>query len=324
MARDVVLEAPCRLHFGLLDLGGATRRSFGGVGCFLEAPSTRVRLKSTPEPLCVGETTPNYLHKDVLAALRAFQTSHPHACGQVHIAESPLAHCGLGSKTSAVLGALTCAAIANGIEVDPEALKVLSRRGGASGVGIHGFFEGGLIVDCGHDARPTGPWLPSGAYANESLPLKILRLTLPQAWKVHLMLPNGKAFRGCEESEFFRRVTPLDQNEVLRAVASVWHGIVPAFVKGDYDLLRLAFADMCNSGLKKKEIESQPASRDLINAIQELGLPVSMSSMGPLVFAISHGVPAAASELKECCQQLGAEYIAETSFTNHGYLAEFT
>src|SRR6187397_3143910 len=59
-------------------------------------------------------------------------------------------HVGLGTKTAVILGALQAAAIASGYKVSRAELQLLSGRGGASGVGIHAFFIGGLVIDAGH------------------------------------------------------------------------------------------------------------------------------------------------------------------------------
>src|SRR6185312_11339434 len=47
-ASAVFVEAPARLHFGMLDLRGALGRRFGGIGAAVPNPS--LRLEAAPAP----------------------------------------------------------------------------------------------------------------------------------------------------------------------------------------------------------------------------------------------------------------------------------
>ncbi|RYG38596.1 MAG: hypothetical protein EON93_01790 [Burkholderiales bacterium] len=320
MACAVTLKAPSRLHFGLVDLGGVTRRAFGGAGCFLQHPSTLIRFSPLQTNLCIGEGTPDHFRADLDVALAALQTRFPDAIGEVEILETPDSHTGLGSKTSAVLGCLKSVVLGNALCVDDDELKRMSRRGGASGVGVHGFFEGGMIVDCGHSERPHGPWLPSGAYDIEALPVKAVRLPMPPSWKVHLMAPRGSIVSGETERAFFEEATPLAREEVLQTLAAIWHGIVPAVLGRDLELFRESLRDLSRCGLKEKELQAQPNSRHLLTRIDDIGkLAAGMSSMGPLVYAVSESSSSAAEPLEELCKELDAIYIGTTTFANSGY-----
>lgn len=323
MVYAITLEAPSRLHFGLVDLGGVTRRAFGGIGCFLQNPSTLIRFSPVRTGLRVGGSTPEYLRSDLDFAIAALQERFPNAIGEVEVFRTPLSHAGLGSKTSAVLGCLKSVVLGNSLNIDDDGLKRMSRRGGASGVGVHGFFEGGMIVDCGHAERPHGPWLPSGAYDIESLPLKTLRIPMPSTWKVHLMVPPGSIVSGDNERAFFERSTPLAREEVLQALAAIWHGIVPAVLGVDLKLFHESLMDLSRCGLKQKELQAQPGSRDLLNSIDGLGnFAAGMSSMGPLVFAVSEGSNSAAESLMVLCDEVGATYLGSTCFANSGFMVK--
>ena len=50
MTDTVVVEAPARLHFGLLDLRGGMGRRFGGVGAPAPGVSVRVLPLTTRDP----------------------------------------------------------------------------------------------------------------------------------------------------------------------------------------------------------------------------------------------------------------------------------
>ena len=49
--RAVFVEAPSRLHMGLIDLRGDFGRRFGGIGAALEAPSLLIEARAAqPKP----------------------------------------------------------------------------------------------------------------------------------------------------------------------------------------------------------------------------------------------------------------------------------
>ena len=47
-ARSVFVEAPARLHFGVLDLRGSLGRRFGGIGAAVPAPSLLLEARPAP------------------------------------------------------------------------------------------------------------------------------------------------------------------------------------------------------------------------------------------------------------------------------------
>ena len=55
----VTVEAPARLHFGVLDLRGHRGRSFGGIGAAVPTPS--VRLEATPGDRLTAEAAGIFL-----------------------------------------------------------------------------------------------------------------------------------------------------------------------------------------------------------------------------------------------------------------------
>ena len=64
-----------------------------------------------------------------------------------------------------------------------EALARLTGRGRRSGIGVHGFAEGGLIVD-------------AGRRGHHDLPTKLIRLPFPPSWSILIVLP-GQVNKGC-------------------------------------------------------------------------------------------------------------------------------
>jgi beta-ribofuranosylaminobenzene 5'-phosphate synthase len=135
------------------------------------------------------------------------------------------------------------------------------------------------------------------------------------------MMPRGELISGEKERAFFAFHTPIATEQVLESLAAVWHGLVPAFLEADLNLLRLALKDLSSCGLKKQEIEAQSESRRLIDLIAaELALPVGMSSLGPLVFCVSEASMDVTPRLRAICNKCDAMYIGAASPANHGFL----
>lgn len=326
MARAIRVVAPSRLHFGLVDLGGVTGRSFGGSGAMLNWPRTVVRVEPSGCVKFSSLATSNADLESVTAAIGRMLDEYPEATGGISIEEMPPPHCGLGSKTTLVLSCLCGLASANGLTLSSGELFRFSGRGGASGVGLHGFILGGLIADAGHPGRRIGPWLPSGVSTPPSLPLLISRIAAPSDWNVHLVNPGGEGLSGKDEVEFFEASTPLPCAEVLSALAETWHGIVPSFASADLGLLKISLSNLSGIGFKRLEIKSRPESAQAIQVISSVtGCPVGMSSMGPLVFAISKKECAGdvAAIIYGICQNEGWEWLGTTSFSNGGVNIEY-
>jgi len=168
------------------------------------------------------------------------------------------------------------------------AIQRLSGRGRTSGIGIHGFFSGGWIVDVGQQAG--SPLLPSAANRKREVAVALTRIESPD-WPVGLFHPYGASLSGIGEIDFFRASTPIGEHEVLRALACLYHGMLPALLTRDIDSFGDALRSFQSLGFKRKEIDQQAANiKRLIGDLRDVAPGVGMSSMGPLIFAFG-GAP---------------------------------
>lgn len=288
MKRNVTIIASSRIHIGLLDLGRVTQRTFGGLGFMLEVPAVEVAAQPSSDialscPRGMQGATRQYLASRIQRLVAAFPGSGVRIQIKTHIPE----HVGLGSKTSTTLAVLVAAVRATDRNLDNLTLQRLSGRGGASGTGIHGFFTGRFIVDAG---RPGAlPLLPSSLQASTGIPTLIKTALMPPNWRVTLTLPPGVHSSGEAESLFFQRVTPIPRSEILEQFGIVYHGLLPALLERDLDQFGDALYAFSKLGFKAREITAQgKAVTDTIAALQTVAPCVGMSSMGPLVYAITN------------------------------------
>src|SRR5207253_4615308 len=95
----VFVEAPARLHFGVLDLRGDLGRRFGGIGAAVPAPSLLLEARPSPDLRAEGPDAAR-----ALAFAQRFAAHHGipprvHLC--LHRTIPP--HAGLGSGTQLAL-----------------------------------------------------------------------------------------------------------------------------------------------------------------------------------------------------------------------------
>jgi beta-ribofuranosylaminobenzene 5'-phosphate synthase len=111
-------------------------------------------------------------------------------------------------------------------------------------------------------------------------------------------------------------VTPIPRWEVLEQFALVFHGIVPALQEGNLSVFGEALHQFSGLGFKAREITEQGGPvADTISALRDIALCVGMSSMGPLVFAITE------HNIVDCMPDLpfGTTIIGETVAAGTGF-----
>jgi beta-ribofuranosylaminobenzene 5'-phosphate synthase len=197
---------------------------------------------------------------------------------------------GLGATTSVVLSAIVAVLACHNRPVIKEEVIVASRRGATSGVGINGFFQAGLIVDHGRIDVPGEPLMPS-----ERAPTKFkaagltARMAFPAGWPIALIKPHGeRALSVDEEIAAFSQIAPVAREDSLRAIAATYHGIIPAVLKGSFQMFRTALHDLQAVGFKSAEIALRSSKLQfLLHCLRSKDvIAAGMSSFGPIVFAI--------------------------------------
>jgi beta-RFAP synthase len=158
-------------------------------------------------------------------------------------------------------------------------------RGRRSALGIHGFSQGGFLVD-------------AGKHAEDAIAPLVARQPFPEAWRVVLVLPRGSAgLHGADESEAFERlhargVAPEPTGRLCRLLLL---GVLPALVEGDcrafgealYEFnVRVGEAFAAVQG----GVYASPRAAELVAFIRQQGVTgVGQSSWGPTVFAVVDG-----------------------------------
>jgi beta-ribofuranosylaminobenzene 5'-phosphate synthase len=237
----------------------------------------------------------------------------------ITIGTHPPQHVGFGTKTALMLSLVAGLHTLIGIKRNHKDEQRISRRGGASGIGVHGFYGGGVIWDAGHPREDVHDLLPSGASAPKNIPPLMLTVPFPTHWRVGLCLPKGIPISGPIERAFFQAVLPVEFNEGMRAMAALYHGVLPAFHLCDLKALRAALSSVSATGFKALEIALRGDQvKNLLSALFDGGYAAGMSSLGPLVYVVFDGAEGQVEQLRLLCERKDARWLGVARGLNQG------
>lgn len=306
-----------RLHFGLLGPPAPHgRRDYGGVGLMIESPGLVLSVSRAAAWSADGP-----LAERALALGQRFAAAEGLGAYRVQIESAAALHAGLGTGTQLALAVVQ--AMQAGAGRKPLATADLARgagRGLRSGLGVHGFVHGGLLVDGGKTGR------------SDLAPL-VARHQFPPTWPVVLVLPSwGPGLHGEAEMLAFERLRR--DGSAGRAADGLCRILVlemlPALVEQDVDAFGEAvFEYNRRVGELFASVQggpyASPRVAELIAFLRGLGARgVGQSSWGPGVFAVL-GNEEQANELARCTRRrfgLRDEEILLTRAMNSGAIIE--
>jgi beta-ribofuranosylaminobenzene 5'-phosphate synthase len=290
----VIIEAPSRLHIGLIDLNGSLGRIDGGIGLALEAPL--LELQAEPHDTIEiegedGETA----RRITAAAIATLGMLGIRGGARIRVIRSVPAHTGLGSGTQLALATARALCALHGRNVPVRELARIVGRGGTSGIGTGAFESGGFIVDGGHRLGGAGGktgFAPSSASAGATPAAAMVHEPFPSDWRICLVLPHtGRQVSGEEEKEIFSRYCPVPLDEVREICHELVIRVLPGLAEHDLATFGAGVNRLQEIGFKRIEISLQdPVIGALIRGLREVGAACSgLSSFGPAVYAITDG-----------------------------------
>jgi beta-ribofuranosylaminobenzene 5'-phosphate synthase len=275
----IVVTAPARLHFGMLDPVGVGARRFGGFGVGVESPRVVVSVRPRSDDAVI--VSGSQAHRAQTFARRACSRFGLSGGVEVNVHEAIPPHMGLGSGTKLALAVARGLAGLAGVSAGPEQLAEASGRGARSSVGCWTFAAPGLVIEAG---VPDGGWIS---------PL-VARYPMPERWRCVLALPLGvEGLSGDAEERFFSRLRASGGAEP-RVSRLLLTALLPGLLTGDIDEFGVALTQI------QLEIGSifavpqggvfHPRAAPLVDALQALGVgAVGQSSWGPAVYGIVDG-----------------------------------
>jgi beta-ribofuranosylaminobenzene 5'-phosphate synthase len=322
----MLLVARPRLHLALADMGHASARAFGGIGLSIDRPQTVLEFeKSSSIELHGLDVLDDEGQDDINKVIDRLRSSLGDFGFRVFLKSVPPQHVGFGSKTSLLLGLVAgINALAERNWSSPE-MQRLSGRGGASGVGIHAFFTGGVVWDGGHATRSARELRPSGSMVALDLPPLMMRFPFPEAWRIVLALPAETPMTGEQEEQFFATNAPIPHVEALSTMAILYHGVLPSMSVVDYGGLTSALGELHRIGFKRRELHRWSAeTKCCVQTLLRNGFAAGMSSVGPLIYVI---IPkddeSVLRRVESICSTLDLEMFDVAEAWNSGYELRF-
>ena len=331
----VRVEAPARLHMGMLDAGGDGPRRFGGLGVAVSRPAVVVEVSERPvltarsSGVAGGSASARSATDDLSAegpdAERALAVAQRcrdalglAAGAHVRVLEAIPAHAGLGSGTKLALAVTAALSALAGRSPDPAAMARTAGRGARSAVGLWTFALGGFVVEGGRRREVAEP-----------APL-LTRHAMPDEWRCVLVIPPAEPglSGGPEEAAFAElRADPERSAEISQLVLTA---LLPALVERDLAefgaalsriqrLVGDAFAPVQGGTF-------HPQAGPLVDSLLRLGAAgAGQSSWGPAVYGLVAGEQKGLEVVRGLEGELGAGGWAEVvCFDNRGARVEVT
>jgi beta-ribofuranosylaminobenzene 5'-phosphate synthase len=294
------VRAPARLHLGFLDLHGGLGRRFGSLGLALDRPALELTA-SCASRLMVSGPEPERMRRAVEAAASHFGVP---PLGRFAIMEAIPPHAGFGSGTQIALAAAAALTRLYGRVFDPAATAAALDRGNRSGVGLAAFTRGGLVLDGGRG-------LSDGRHLDDAPPPVVARLPFPNAWRVILVLHEGRTgVHGPAETRAFAALPPFPAAEAAHLCRLALMKILPAIATGDISafgsgitVLQRRIGDHFAPVQGGRFTSPQVAAA--LDALETAGAAgIGQSSWGPTGFALA----VSAAEAKRLVERVRASH----------------
>ncbi len=285
----MIIRTPARLHFGLLAYTRDGARQFGGAGLMVKWPETVVTVRETSEPGLIdafgrlGDKAGEYARKTIDTLVEHYKL--PRIGVRVDVTRVPRPHTGLGSGTQLAMAVArgVCAVYAQkGHSVPtagPDLLARLTGRGRRSGIGVHGFFQGGFLVD-------------GGKTREDSLAPMVIRQAFPEDWRIVLIRPRSlDGLAGQREVEAFKCMPDFPAAVTDQMCRLVLMGLAPGIAERDirhfgkslFELQQLA--GQCYAAAQGG-VYASPLLQEIVDFARAQGIDgVGQSSWGPSLYA---------------------------------------
>ncbi len=282
----------------------------GGIGITLDEPVISIKAEKSD----TFEITGNSEHLERMRNSAALLLPAGEGI-HISIEKDYPSHVGLGSGTQAALAAgMAVNMIYNlGLSVYDLAIKV--ERGGTSGIGVAAFEKGGFILDGGHKFSEKKAFLPSAASRLPPAPV-LLRKDFPN-WDIVVAIPEQKGASSKKEVNIFKEKCPIPLQEVEKLSHIILMQMLPALLEEDIVTFGKSINSIQEIGFKKREVELQPVSVKLMEALRDGGAyGAGMSSFGPTVYAFGEDAENLKKTAKEFLGEKGR--IFTTKANNDG------
>jgi beta-ribofuranosylaminobenzene 5'-phosphate synthase len=282
MSHRLHVRTPSRLHFGLLGWGPEVSRQFGGIGLMIDSPG--IELTAEPAAHWIAEGRLASRVERIIAHLCDLTAESGISLipARICVLNAPDEHLGLGVGTQLSLAVARAVLKLAGLDDrSPSELARLTGRGSRSGVGVHGFQHGGLIVDGGRN------------HDSDIRPL-VARMRFPEEWSVLIVQPEGVGgLHGVDEKEAFAMLPPISRAEGDSLFQLITREALPAVLNRDLHAFGAALGELQERvgtafAPAQGGIYATRHAAVIVNELKRLGFAgAGQSSWGPTLYAFS-------------------------------------
>ncbi len=286
----MIITAYPRLHITLIGMNQGGYRINGGIGFAIEQPNLKLTITRSRD-FQIVDTRERPLSAEGIYRLQGtiedvIRLYRFRSNIRIEISGNAKTHFGFGTGTAIRLASLEGLFIINDHEYTPTILRQLSGRGGTSGIGVHTYFQGGMIFDLGH-RRQHQEFKPSSfAEDLKEIPLLLQKFEMPQ-WDVGICIPQDiNPKNELEEKLLFESSCPIPSEEAYRTLYHVTFGLCSSILESDLDTFSKALASIQSCAWKSAERELYGNELlEIEKALYESGASaVGLSSIGPCLF----------------------------------------
>jgi beta-ribofuranosylaminobenzene 5'-phosphate synthase len=298
------VEAPARLHLGMLAVAGDGARRFGGLGVSVSRPSVVLEAEPAGDLSAEGADAERALE----FARRCHDALGLEGGAHLRVLEAIPPHAGLGSGTKLALAVAQALATLAGRTLDAPALAQAVGRAARSAVGTWTFALGGLVVEGGirRDREHPAPLLA--------------HYSMPEQWRIVLVVPDAEpGLSGVAEAQAFAKLTPAAERsaEIAQLVLT---SLLPALVERDVEEFGAALTRVQqlvgDSFASVQGGRFHPRASALVEALLDGGAAgAGQSSWGPAVYGV---VGSEEAGRKLARRMEGTGQVALVEFDNRG------
>ncbi|MBT4864624.1 MAG: GHMP kinase [Planctomycetaceae bacterium] len=321
MTSQVEITTGARLHFGILSHVPSGGREFGGAGLMINSPGFHLVVQPDDRDNIEADEPYRSRISQILGRIRASTPDRVIPQCRIRVSRSIPPHSGFGSGTQLGMAVSRALSILTG-EDEADGITLARRvgRGARSAIGIHGFAQGGFLLDAGKADR------------GEIAPLEG-RVEFPSDWRIVLAAPrDGAGLFGADEEKAFARLPGMSATTTqhLRDIAT--KQLLPTVAAADFANFSEAlyeFGQIVGSYFAPAQggVFANPLMCNLAEVLRARGIRgVGQSSWGPTLFALVADADSA--------DKLAAELAADATWQachfhvaaamNHGATAQVT
>lgn len=278
-----------RIHFGLADMGAASRRMYGGSGISINAFYVRAEAKESDSfDLCTSGYISSRTRENIVKAVENAKSRGLATTCKLSVHSDIPQHVGLGSSTQVILTVLESLSGLFHWALSAYEMIELSGRGRTSLVGAATHFFGGLCVDAGQSYHEGVTYEPSHNPGHRRPALYVGCWDFPANWKVSLFgIELSPSLDTNIEQSFMAQNAPTSKTVGLKTISALYHGILPALIETDYSAFFESLKILNTIGFEKKVLEIQPkVIARILKELWENNVAAGVSSFGPTIFVI--------------------------------------